>query len=136
VLFLCLDFCSVPETDDDVVLAVHGHVVDHREPVIATEFSQKLLLAECLKKGADLVVLCLQLCYLIGDFAVLVFGSFVTPDEGITAALVVVLILSGILCICIGGANYRKIPFNEHHTFQRLRNRRNRRAGFEGRADK
>lgn len=52
---LCLDLGAVLEGHPDVVLAVNGDVVDHRQPVGFPELRQRLPASQLLQVGFDLV---------------------------------------------------------------------------------
>lgn len=52
---LCLDLGAVLEGHPDVVFAVNGDVVHHRQPVSFTEFRQQLPASQILQIGFNLV---------------------------------------------------------------------------------
>lgn len=67
---LCLDFGAILEGYPDVVLAVNGDVIHHRQPVCFPELRQRLPAPQFLQIGFDLVLSCHALGNQVGDLGV------------------------------------------------------------------
>lgn len=67
---LCLDLGAILEGHPDVVLAVNGDVIHHRQPVCFPELRQRLPAPQFLQIGFDLVLSCHALGNQVGDLGV------------------------------------------------------------------
>ena len=67
---LCFDLSTVLEGHPDVLFAVDGDVIDHRQPVCFPEFRQRLPVPQLLQVGFDLMLSGHALGNQIGDLGV------------------------------------------------------------------
>ena len=89
---LCFDFGAVLEGHPDVVLAVNGDVVHHRQPVCFPELRQRLPVPQLIQIGFDLVLSCHALGNQVGDLGVSSLGLIEPVYQTIVAFLVFSLI--------------------------------------------
>ena len=85
---LCLDFGAVLEGHPDVLFAVDGDVVHHRQPVCFPELRQRLPATQVLQVGFDLVLSGHALGNQVGDLGVSGFGLIEPGHQSIVPFLV------------------------------------------------
>ena len=91
---LCLDFGAVLEGHPDVVLAVNGDVVHHRQPVCFPELRQRLPALQLFQVGFDLVSSGRALGNQVSDLGVSGLG-LVEPGYQTIVALLVFSLIEG-----------------------------------------
>lgn len=89
---LCFDLGAVLEGYPDVLFAVDGDVVHHRQPVCFPELRQRLPATQVLQVGFDLVLSGHALGNQVGDFGVSSLGLIEPDHQSVVAFLVFVLI--------------------------------------------
>ena len=85
---LCLDFGAVLEGHPDVVLAVNGDVVHHRQPVCFPELRQRLSVSQLFQVGFDLVLSGRALGNQVSDLGVSGFGLIEPRHQTVVPFLV------------------------------------------------
>ena len=93
---LCLDLGAILEGHPDVVLAVNGDVIHHRQPVCFPELRQRLPAPQFLQIGFDLVLSCHALGNQVGDLGVSGIGFIEPRHQTIVPFLVFSLIESNV----------------------------------------
>ena len=89
---LCFDLGAILEGHPDVVLAVNGDVIHHRQPVCFPELRQRLPAPQFLQIGFDLVLSCRALGNQVSDLGVSGLGLIEPSHQTIVAFLVFSLI--------------------------------------------
>ena len=89
---LCFDLGTVLEGHPDVLFAVDGDVVHHRQPVGFSELRQQLPVPQLLQAGFDLVLSSYVLDNQVGDFGVSTLGLIEPCHQSIVPFLVFILI--------------------------------------------
>ena len=97
---LCFDLGAVLEGHADVLFAVYGDVIDHRQPVGITELRQRLPASQLVQVGFDLVLAGFPLGNQIGDFGLSALGLVEPSDQRVVAFLVFRLV-EGDMCVFI-----------------------------------
>ena len=97
---LCFDLGAVLEGHPDLVLAVNGDVVHHRQPVGIPELRQRLPATQLIQVGFDLMFAGFPLGNQIGDFGLSALGLVEPGDQRIVAFLVFRLV-EGDMCVFI-----------------------------------
>ena len=95
---LCLDFGAVLEGHPDVVLAVNGDVVHHRQPVCFPELRQRLPAPQLFQVGFDLVLPGRALGNQVSDLGVSGLG-FVEPGYQTIVAFLVFSLIEGYVSV-------------------------------------
>ena len=85
---LCFDLGAVLEGHPDVVLAVNGDVVHHRQPVCFPELRQRLPAPQVLQVGLDLVPPGHALGNQVGNLGVSSLGLIEASNQTIVALLI------------------------------------------------
>ena len=91
---LCFDLGTVLEGHPDVLFAVDGDVVHHRQPVCFPELRQRLPAPQFLQIGFDLVLSCHALGNQVGDLGVSGIGFIEPRHQTVVPFLVFSLIES------------------------------------------
>ena len=89
---LCFDLVTVLEGHPDVVLAVNGDVIHHRQPVCFPELRQRLPAPQVLQVGFDLVLPGHALGNQVGDLGVSGLGLIEPGHQSVVPFLVFSLI--------------------------------------------
>ena len=89
---LCLDLGAILEGHPDVVLAVNGDVIHHRQPVCFPELRQRLPAPQVFQVCFDLVLSGHALDNQIGDLGVSGLGLIEPGHQSIVSFLVFILI--------------------------------------------
>ena len=95
---LCLDFGAVLEGHPDVVLAVNGDVVHHRQPVCFPELRQRLPAPQLFQVGFDLVLPGRALGNQVSDLGVSGLG-FVEPGYQTIVPFLVFSLIEGYVSV-------------------------------------
>lgn len=92
---LCLDLGAILEGHPDVVLAVNGDVIHHRQPVCFPELRQRLPAPQFLQIEFDLVLSCHALGNQVGDLGVSGIGFIEPRHQTVVPLLVLDEVLQG-----------------------------------------
>ena len=95
---LCFDFGTVLEGHPDVVLAVNGDVVHHRQPVGFPELRQRLPAPQLIQVGFDLVPAECALDNQVGNLDMSGFG-LIEPRHKAVIAFLVFGLIQGDMCV-------------------------------------
>ena len=93
---LCFDLSTVLEGHPDVLFAVDGDVIDHRQPVCFPEVRQRLPVPKLLQVGFDLMLSGHALGNQVGDLGVSSIGFIEPGHQSVVPFLVFSLIESNV----------------------------------------
>lgn len=80
---LCFDFSAVFESHADVLFAVYGYVINHRQPVGIPELRQRITVSQFVQVGFDLVLASFSLGNQVGNFGLSALGLIELDDQRI-----------------------------------------------------